>query len=76
MAGFAGDFFVAVGADSLEFVLPKFVLPAIGAVLLLWPSRSERGSSPSFAPQSSPGVFYAPQQPPPPPGTPPFGGTS
>ncbi len=76
IAGFAVDFFVAVGAESLEFVLPNFVVPLIGAGLLLWPTRSPGGPSVAFAPQSSPGVFYAPQQPPPPPGAPPFGGPS
>ena len=76
IAGFAVDFFVAVGADSLEFLLPNFVLPLIGAGLLLWPTRSPGGTTAAFAPQFQPGVFYAPQQPPSPPGAPPFGGPS
>lgn len=76
IAGFTVDFLVASGADALEFVVPNFVLPLIGAVLLLWPSRSSRDAPTQFAPQSPPGVFYAPQQPPPPPGAPPFGGPS
>ncbi len=74
MAGFAVDYFVAFGVDSLEFTLPNFVLPVIGCGLLLWPSGPSRTPTPPFAPQAQPGVFYAPQQSPPPPGAPPFGG--
>ena len=76
MAGFAVDFFVAAGADSLEFVLPNFVLPVIGAVLLLWPSRSER-KPPRRRSRRSPrrACSMLRSNHPRHPGTPPFGGT-
>lgn len=74
MIGFAVDYFVAVGVESLEFTLPNFVLPVIGCGFLLWPSGAAGNATPPFAPRAQPGVFYAPQQSPPPPGAPPFGG--
>lgn len=65
-------------SDSFDFVIDEidrflswFVLPGIGSVLLLWPSRT---SAPAPTPPHD--VFYAPGQPPEPPfagpGTPPF----
>ncbi len=61
------DFFI----DEIDRLIPWFVLPGIGSVLLLWPSRRSASAPP---PQQD--VFYAPVQSPEPPfagpGAPPF----